>query len=174
VVKQSRTQTRAPEWVGREAEAEGQSDRDWTARSPPSSRPSDRSTPAPWALRRAASGPWPGRSRCSFSSDRLPEFESIPPAQRSESQTSAGRAENKSRVGKGRPAASSESRVSPSPSKIPYGGFSPVRLQMDRQWRLSMTSQGLSAVHVPPTSSSYTPPQLQLPGIHDPRRDYPF
>ncbi len=32
------------------------------------------------------------------------------------------------RVGKGRPAGSIELRVSPSPSKIPYGGFSPVRL----------------------------------------------
>jgi hypothetical protein len=52
-----------------------------------------------------------------------------------------------SRVGKGRPAGSIELRVSPSPSKIPYGGFSPVRLQMDRQWRPSTTSQGLSAVH---------------------------
>jgi len=38
-----------------------------------------------------------------------------------------------SRVGKGRSAGSIELRVSPSPSKIPYGGFSPVRLQMDRQ-----------------------------------------
>src|SRR5208283_5794218 len=43
------------------------------------------------------------------------------------------------RVGKGRPAGSIELRVSPSPSKIPYGGFSPVRLQMDRQWRPSTT-----------------------------------
>ena len=34
------------------------------------------------------------------------------------------------RVGKGRPAGSIELRVSPSPSKIPYGGFSPVRLQI--------------------------------------------
>src|SRR5271157_934096 len=50
----------------------------------------------------------------------------------------------KSRVGKGRPASSSELRDSPSPSKIPYGGFSPVRLQMDRQWRPSTTSRGLS------------------------------
>src|SRR5271157_1114450 len=49
------------------------------------------------------------------------------------------------RVGKGRPAGSIELRVSPSPSKIPYGGFSPVRLQMDRQWRPSTTSRGLSA-----------------------------
>ena len=79
-----------------------------------------------------------------------------------------------SRVGKGRPAGSSELRVSPSLSKIPYGGFSPVRLQMDRQWRPSTTSHGLSAVHIRPTTSSYTPPQLQLPGIRDPRRDYPF
>src|SRR5271166_723473 len=78
------------------------------------------------------------------------------------------------RVGKGRPAGSIELRVSPSPSKIPYGGFSPVRLQMDRQWRPSTTSRGLSAVHIRPMRPSYTPPQLQLPGIRDPRRDYPF
>ena len=45
------------------------------------------------------------------------------------------------RVGKGRPAGSIELRVSPSPSKIPYGGFSPVRLQMDRQQRPSTTPQ---------------------------------
>ena len=74
----------------------------------------------------------------------------------------------------GRPAGSIELRVSPSPSKIPYGGFSPVRLQMDRQWRPSTTSRGLSAVHIRPMRPSYTPPQLQLPGIRDPRRDYPF
>src|SRR6266478_7010033 len=81
---------------------------------------------------------------------------------------------NLSRVGKGRPAGSMELRVSPSPSKIPYGGFSPVRLQMDRQWRPSTTPQGLSAVHIRPSTPSYAPPQLQLPGIRDPRRDYPF
>ena len=74
----------------------------------------------------------------------------------------------------GGPAGSIELRVSPSPSKIPYGGFSPVRLQMDRQWRPSTTSRGLSAVHIRPMRPSYTPPQLQLPGIRDPRRDYPF
>ena len=79
-----------------------------------------------------------------------------------------------SRVGKGCPAGSIELRVSPSPSKIPYGGFSPVRLQMDRQGRPSTTSRGLSAVHIRPTTPSYTPPQLQLPGIRDPRRDKPF
>jgi hypothetical protein len=45
---------------------------------------------------------------------------------------------------------------------------------MDRQWRPSTASQGLSAVHIRPTTPSYTPPQLQLPGIRDPRRDYPF
>ena len=45
---------------------------------------------------------------------------------------------------------------------------------MDRQWRSSTTSRGLSAVHIRPTTQSYTPPQLQLPGIRDPRRDYPF
>ena len=78
------------------------------------------------------------------------------------------------RVGKGRPTGSIELRVSPSPSKIPYGGFSPVRLQMDRQWRPSTTSRGLSAVHIRPMTPSYTPPQQQLPGIRDPRRDYPF
>ena len=81
---------------------------------------------------------------------------------------------NRCRVGKGRPAGSIELRVSPSPSKIPYGGFSPVRLQMDRQWRPSTTPQGLSAVHIRPVTPSYTPPQLQLPGVRDPRRDYPF
>src|SRR5271157_3374434 len=58
-----------------------------------------------------------------------------------------------SRVGKGRPAGSIELRVSPSPSKIPYGGFSPVRLQMDRQQRPSTTSRGLSAVHIRPHDS---------------------
>ena len=78
------------------------------------------------------------------------------------------------RVGKGRPAGSIELRVSPSPSKIPYGGFSPVRLQMDRQWRPSTTSRGLSAVHIRPMTPSYTPPQFSPPGIRDPRRDYPF
>jgi hypothetical protein len=72
------------------------------------------------------------------------------------------------RVGKGRPAGSSELRVSPSPSKIPYGGFSPVRLQMDRQWRPSTRSRGLSAVHIRPMTPAYTPPQLHLPGIRDP------
>src|SRR6516225_6315704 len=81
---------------------------------------------------------------------------------------------NRSRVGKGRPAGSIKLRVSPSPSKIPYGGFSPVRLQMDRQWRPSTKSRGLSAVHVRPLTPTYTPPQLKLPGIRDPRRDYPF
>ncbi len=55
-----------------------------------------------------------------------------------------------SRVGKGRPEGSIELRVSPSPSKIPYGGFFPVRLQMDRQWRPSTLPQGLSAVHIRP------------------------
>ena len=45
---------------------------------------------------------------------------------------------------------------------------------MDRQWRPSTTSQGLSAVHIRPMTPSYTPPQLQLPGIRDPQRDYPF
>jgi hypothetical protein len=78
-----------------------------------------------------------------------------------------------SRVGKGRPAGSIELRVSPPPSKIPYGGFSPVRLQMDRQWRPSTISQGLSAVHIRPMIASYTPPQFLLPGVRDPRRDFP-
>ena len=81
--------------------------------------------------------------------------------------------ENKSRVGKGRPAGSMELRVSPSPSKIPYGGFSPVRLQTDSQWRPSTTSQGLSAVHIHPMIPSYTPPQFVLPEVRDPRRDLP-
>jgi hypothetical protein len=59
-------------------------------------------------------------------------------------------AQNRCRVGKGRPAGSIELRVSPSPTKIPYGGFSPIRLQMDGPWRPSATSQGLSAVHIRP------------------------
>jgi hypothetical protein len=79
-----------------------------------------------------------------------------------------------SRVGKGRPAGSIELRVSPFPSKIPYGGFSPIRLQMDRQQRPSTISRGLSAVHIRPITPSHAPPQLQLPGMRDPRRDYPF
>ena len=29
-------------------------------------------------------------------------------------------------------------------------------------------------VHIRPTTPSYTLPQLQLPGIRDPRKDYPF
>ena len=44
---------------------------------------------------------------------------------------------------------------------------------MDRQWRPS-DAQGLSAVHIRPITPPYRPPRLQLPGIHDPRRDYPF
>ena len=39
---------------------------------------------------------------------------------------------------------------------------------------LNSTVLGLSAVHIRPTTPSYTPPQLQLPRIRDPRRDYPF
>ncbi len=89
-------------------------------------------------------------------------------------QTLAKALANRSRVGKGRPAGSIELQVSPSLSKIPYGGFSPVRLQMDRQERPSTTSRGLSAVHIRPRTPPYTPPQSQLPGIRDPRRDYPF
>jgi len=77
------------------------------------------------------------------------------------------------RVRKGRPAGSIEPRVSPSSSKIPYGGFSPVRLQMDRQWRPSTTFQGLSAVHIRPRIPSYTPPQFLLPEVRDPRGDFP-
>ena len=87
--------------------------------------------------------------------------------------SSSNRRAQRSRVGKGRPAGSMELRVSPSPSKIPYGGFSPVRLQMDRQWRPSTTSQGLSAVHIHPLMPSYTPPQFVLPEVRDPRRDLP-
>src|SRR5271165_6076794 len=59
------------------------------------------------------------------------------------------------RVGKGRPASSIELRVSPSPSKIPYGGFSPVRLQMDRQQRPSTTSQVKRRPHPPHVSVLY-------------------
>ena len=67
--------------------------------------------------------------------------------------TKPSKPSEQSRVGKGRPAGSIELRVSPSPSKIPYGGFSPVRLQMDRQWRPSTTSRGLSAVHIRPMTT---------------------
>ena len=93
--------------------------------------------------------------------------------QREAALLASGSQESFCRVGKGRPAGSIELRVSPSPSKIPYGGFSPVRLQMDRQWRPSTTSQGLSAVHIRPMIPSYTPPQFLLPGVRDPRRDFP-
>ena len=40
---------------------------------------------------------------------------------------------------------------------------------MDRQWRPSTTSRGLSAVHIRPMTPSYTPPQFSLPGIRDPK-----
>ena len=64
--------------------------------------------------------------------------------------------QNRCRVGKGRPAGSIELRVSPSPSKIPYGGFSPVRLQMDRQQRPSTRSQRLKCrPHTPHDSILY-------------------
>src|SRR5262249_37691201 len=46
--------------------------------------------------------------------------------------------------------------------------------QVHRPWRCTTTSQGLSSVHIRPKTPSYTPPQLQLPGVRDPRRDYPF
>jgi hypothetical protein len=44
---------------------------------------------------------------------------------------------------------------------------------MDRQWRPSTTSQGLSAVHIRPKIPSYTPSQFLLPEVRDPRRDFP-
>src|SRR2546426_842489 len=51
-------------------------------------------------------------------------------------------------------------RVSSSPSKIPYGGFSPVRLQTGEQPRRpSPTTRALSARPAPPPGSpTYTPP----------------
>ena len=55
----------------------------------------------------------------------------------------------------GAPGGSIEPRVSPSLSKIPYGGFSPVRLQMDRQWRPSTTSRGLTPSTPPHDSVLY-------------------
>ena len=77
----------------------------------------------------------------------------------------------KSRVGKGRRAGSIELRVSPSPSKIPYGGFSPVRLQTDRQRRPSTSSQGLSAVPSRPMTRLIRHRSCgSLPGTRDPRR----
>ena len=36
-----------------------------------------------------------------------------------------------------------------------------------------MTARGLSAVHIRPRMVSYTPPQFLLPGVRDPRRDFP-
>ena len=48
-----------------------------------------------------------------------------------------------------RAGAHSSARVSPAPSKIPYGEFSPVRLQTSFQARdLHDTRRGLSAVHI--------------------------
>ncbi len=53
--------------------------------------------------------------------------------------------------------------VSPSPSKIPYGGFSPVRLQTGIQpLRPSATPSGLSDK---PTSARQLPPYTQPPTL---------
>src|SRR5262249_56684357 len=47
------------------------------------------------------------------------------------------------------------------------------RLQMDRQPRPSAASRGLSAVHIRPSRSSYTRPQLESPRARDPQRGLP-
>ncbi len=48
--------------------------------------------------------------------------------------------------------------VSPSPSKIPYGGFSPVRLQTEIQPPPSTSCQELSAARVPPAKNLISGP----------------
>src|ERR1035441_7486065 len=45
-------------------------------------------------------------------------------------------------------------RVPPSPSKIPYGGFSPVRLQTEILPPPSASRQELSAARIPPANAS--------------------
>ena len=55
-------------------------------------------------------------------------------------------------------------RVSSAPSKIPYGGFSPVRLQTNFQTSdLHDDGAGLSAVHIRPPAVTYTLAQCPNP-----------
>jgi hypothetical protein len=53
--------------------------------------------------------------------------------------------------------------VFPSLSKIPYGGFSPVRLQTEIQPPPSTKQQELSAARMPPTETSYKWPESWHP-----------
>ena len=55
-------------------------------------------------------------------------------------------------------------RVSLSPSKIPYGGFSPVRLQTEIPPPPSAARQELSATRIPPTNKPYKRPKSKHPG----------
>src|ERR1022692_4026503 len=54
-------------------------------------------------------------------------------------------------------------RVSPSPSKIPYGGFSPVRLQTEILPPPSASRQELSAARIPPANKPYKRPKSKHP-----------
>src|ERR1017187_2798019 len=54
-------------------------------------------------------------------------------------------------------------RVSPSPAKIPYGGFSPVRLQTEILPPPSASRQELSAARIPPANKPYKRPKSKHP-----------
>jgi hypothetical protein len=54
--------------------------------------------------------------------------------------------------------------VFPSPSKIPYGGFSPVRLQTEIPPPPSACHRELSATRIPPTKEPYKRPKSKHPG----------
>jgi len=60
------------------------------------------------------------------------------------------------------------------PLKFRTAGFPQYGFKWTVSGDLRRHPKGLSAVHIRPMTPSYTPPQLQLPGIRDPRRDYPF
>src|SRR5271156_3796303 len=53
--------------------------------------------------------------------------------------------------------------VFPSLSKIPYGGFSPVRLQTEIPPPPSAARQELSAARIPPANSPYKRPKSRHP-----------
>jgi hypothetical protein len=53
--------------------------------------------------------------------------------------------------------------VFPSPSKIPYGGFSPVRLQTEIQPQPSLTPQELSAARMLPETRTYMRSEFKHP-----------
>jgi len=60
--------------------------------------------------------------------------------------------------------------VFPSPSKIPYGGFSPVRLQTEIPPPPSTTSPESSAARIPPAKQSYRRPKSTHPALAAHRR----